>query len=97
MLQRLGLVSALLHDPQLLILDEPLSGLDPIGRKELKEIIKEIQGMEKTILLTSHILSDIEEICQEVVFLNKGQCLYSGEYSQEQKKLEDLFYQYYEK
>jgi ABC-2 type transport system ATP-binding protein len=61
-----------LHDPELLILDEPLSGLDPIGRKEIRDILVEQRQAGKTLLFTSHILSDVEMICDRVVILNQG-------------------------
>lgn len=78
MLQRIGFLTTLLHDPQLIILDEPLSGVDPIGRKELKDIIVEINKLGKTVFFSSHIVSDVEEICDKVIFLKDGQLLYQG-------------------
>jgi ABC-2 type transport system ATP-binding protein len=78
MLQRLGMASTLLHDPQLVILDEPLSGLDPVGRKEIKDVLLELNKSGHTIFFSSHIVSDIEEICDDVVVLEKGKCIYSG-------------------
>jgi ABC-2 type transport system ATP-binding protein len=79
MLQRLGLISALLHDPEILILDEPLSGLDPLGRKELKDLLLELCHRGKTIFFSSHIVPDVEEICRKVIFLEKGRVVYQGE------------------
>lgn len=79
MLQRLGLTSSLLHDPEILILDEPLSGLDPIGRKEIKNVIQDLASENKTVFLSSHIVSDIEEICKKVVVLEHGHCVYNGD------------------
>jgi len=78
MLQRIGFVSALIHDPQLIILDEPLSGLDPLGRKEFKDILVRLNKDGKTIFFSSHIVSDVEEICERVVVLDKGCVIYSG-------------------
>lgn len=78
MLQRLGFVSALVHDPLLLILDEPLSGLDPMGRRELKLALSELHGEGKTVFFSSHIVTDVEEICNKVVFLEKGRLVYEG-------------------
>jgi len=78
MLQRVGFASTCLHKPQLLILDEPLSGLDPVGRKEFKDVMIELSKEGKTIFFSSHIVSDVEEICQEVVILEKGKLIYSG-------------------
>ena len=79
MLQRLGFVSTLLHDPKLLIMDEPLSGLDPIGRRNFKEVMQEIHSLGKTIFFSSHIVGDVEEVCRNVVVLEKGAVVYQGE------------------
>jgi ABC-2 type transport system ATP-binding protein len=78
MLQRFGMASALIADPQLLLLDEPLSGLDPIGRKEMKDIIVELKAAGKTVLFSSHILSDIELLCDNITMIHQGRMLYSG-------------------
>lgn len=78
MLQRLGFVSALIHEPKLLILDEPLSGLDPLGRKEFKEIMSSLGKEEKTVFFSSHILNDVEEVSEDVVILESGSLIYSG-------------------
>ncbi len=78
MLQRLGFVSALVADPMLLILDEPLSGLDPLGRKEFKDIMNQLSSEGKTIFFSSHILSDVEEVSREVVILESGKLVHSG-------------------
>jgi ABC-2 type transport system ATP-binding protein len=72
MTQRIGLAQALLHDPELLILDEPMSGLDPIGRKEVRDLIVEEKKRGKTVLFTSHILSDVEKLCDRVAIVNRG-------------------------
>lgn len=82
MLQRLGFLSAVLHRPKLLILDEPASGLDPVGRMELKEAIKEVNGQGVTIFFSTHIVSDVEEICDQIVFVKDGRCAYQGSLSQ---------------
>lgn len=79
MLQRLGFVSALIHRPTLIILDEPLSGLDPVGRKEMKDVIQELKGEGKTIFFSSHIVSDVEEVCKKVVVLDQGKLFYEGD------------------
>lgn len=79
MLQRIGFVAVLLHNPDLLILDEPLSGLDPVGRKEIKDVMRRLKGEGKTIFFSSHIVSDIEETCRYAVVLEKGACIYNGE------------------
>jgi ABC-2 type transport system ATP-binding protein len=82
MLQRIGFLVTLLHDPKLIILDEPLSGLDPVGRKELKDIIVDVNKSGKTVFFSSHILSDVEEICDSVIFIKKGQLVYQGSVAQ---------------
>lgn len=79
MLQRLGLATSLLHNPEILILDEPLSGLDPVGRKDIKNVIQQLSKEEKTVFVSSHIVSDIEEVCEKVVVLEQGECVYDGE------------------
>ncbi|AUN96641.1 ABC transporter ATP-binding protein [Bacteriovorax stolpii] len=78
MQQRLGFISALIHNPSFLVLDEPLSGLDPVGRKEFKQILKELNEEGVTIFFSSHIVSDVEEICNKVVFIEKGKLIYTG-------------------
>ena len=78
MLQRIGFLVTLLHDPKLIILDEPLSGLDPIGRKELKDVILKVKESGKTIFFSSHIISDVEEVCDEVIFIKNGSLYYQG-------------------
>lgn len=78
MLQRLGFLSSLLHDPQLIILDEPLSGLDPIGRKEFKDSLVSLNKEGKTIFFSSHIVSDVEEICDDLIVIKEGELFYSG-------------------
>lgn len=78
MLQRIGFLATLLHDPKLIILDEPLSGVDPIGRKELKDIMVEVNKEGKTIFFSSHIVSDMEEICMEVICLREGKMVFAG-------------------
>lgn len=78
MLQRVGFLVTLLHDPEFIILDEPLSGLDPIGRKDLRDVIVEINNLDKTVFFSSHIVSDVEEICHNVIFLKDGELYYEG-------------------
>ncbi len=78
MVQRLGLAQALLHDPQLIFLDEPTDGVDPIGRKEIRDLLLELKQQGKTIFLNSHLLSEVEMICDEVAILHKGQLLRQG-------------------
>ena len=78
MLQRLGFVSCLIHNPKLLVLDEPLSGLDPIGRRDFKKIMVELNKSGVTIFFSSHIVSDVEEICNKVIFIEKGKLVFEG-------------------
>jgi len=78
MTQRLGLAQALVHDPDLLILDEPLSNLDPIGRKEVRDLILELKKQGKTIFFSSHILSDAELVADRVGILNMGKLIRTG-------------------
>lgn len=78
MLQRFGMAQALIADPELVILDEPLGGLDPIGRKELKDIIAELRKAGKTVFFSSHILADIELLCDKIAMVNKGRLIYTG-------------------
>jgi len=79
MIQRLGIAQALVNNPELLILDEPLSGLDPIGRKEFKEIMLSLKEEGKTVFFSTHILADVERICDRVGILHKGSLLRTGE------------------
>ena len=78
MLQRLGFLCTLIHRPKLIILDEPLSGVDPIGRKELKDILLKANAEGVTVFFSSHIVSDLEEICENVYFLRQGKLIYEG-------------------
>ncbi|MEM7138522.1 MAG: ABC transporter ATP-binding protein [Myxococcota bacterium] len=78
MMQRIGLAQALLHDPELLVLDEPMSGLDPIGRKEVRDLLLEQRNRGKTLLFTSHILSDVETLCDRVVIMQRGRITAEG-------------------
>jgi len=78
MLQRIGLAQALINDPSFVILDEPLGGLDPLGRKELRDIIVRLKGEGKTVLLSSHILQDIEMICSRVAIILDGKIISQG-------------------
>lgn len=78
MKQRLAIASALLNNPEILILDEPTNGLDPQGIHQIREIIKKIASQGTTILLASHLLDEVEKVCSHVVILRKGEKLYSG-------------------
>ncbi len=81
MLQRLGFIVSIIHNPKLLILDEPLSGLDPNGRMEFKNVLKELSTEGTTIFFSSHIVSDIQEICDSLVVIEKGKLVFNGKTS----------------
>lgn len=93
MLQRLAFAQAMLGDPELLILDEPTAGLDALGRLEIMELIGALQESGKTILLNSHILNDIERVCDRGIILKKGKQMGTWEKQEEHsgKSLEDIF------
>jgi ABC-2 type transport system ATP-binding protein len=78
MQQRLGVARVLIHDPKVLILDEPASGLDPRARIEIRELLRELKRMGKTIMISSHILSELEEICDHVGIIEQGRLVFSG-------------------
>ncbi len=78
MLQRVGLAQALINDPQVVFLDEPMSGLDPVGRREVRDLIAGLRQEGKTVFMCSHILSDIEVLCDRVAILKRGQLAHVG-------------------
>ena len=82
MLQRIGLAQALINDPQLVVLDEPTDGVDPLGRKEIRDLLVRLRNEGKTIFLNSHLLSEVEMICDRVAILNKGRLLRIGSVSE---------------
>jgi ABC-2 type transport system ATP-binding protein len=82
MIQRLGIAQALLGDPQLLILDEPTSGLDPAGRKEVLDLLAMLKSEGKTVFLSSHILPEVEQICDHVVIMDRGHLVRAGKLSE---------------
>ncbi len=86
MKQRLCVARALLHNPKLLLLDEPSSGLDPRARVEMKELLKNLHSMGKTILISSHILSELSEMCTSIGIMNHGQLITAG-------RIEEIMYQ----
>jgi ABC-2 type transport system ATP-binding protein len=78
MLQRVGMAQALINDPEVVFLDEPMSGLDPMGRYQIREIILSLKSQNKTIFFNSHVLSDVEKICDRVAILAQGNLLTTG-------------------
>jgi len=78
MLQRVGIAQALVHDPSVLFLDEPMSGLDPIGRKEIRDLILRLHAEGKTVFMNTHILSDVELLCERVAIIVEGRIRYEG-------------------
>src|SRR6185437_7510069 len=72
MLQRIGIAQAIFHDPRVVFLDEPMSGLDPIGRREVRDLIEQLKNEGKTVFFSTHILSDAEALCDRVAILNQG-------------------------
>ena len=73
MLQRVGLAQAILHDPKLVFLDEPMSGLDPMGRREVRDLIQQLRSEGKTVFFSTHILSDAEALCDRVGIIHQGE------------------------
>ncbi|WAL58750.1 ABC transporter ATP-binding protein [Thermocoleostomius sinensis] len=78
MLQRIGMAQALINDPEIVFFDEPMSGLDPLGRYQIREIILSLKSQGKTIFFNSHVLSDVEKICDRVAILARGELLCAG-------------------
>src|ERR1700752_3622830 len=87
MTQRLGLARVLLHDPQVLLLDEPASGLDPRARIEIRGLLKELRSMGKTILVSIHILPELADICNKIGIIERGELLVNGEVSEVMKRV----------
>jgi ABC-2 type transport system ATP-binding protein len=87
MQQRLCLAHTLVHDPQVLLLDEPASGLDPRARVELRELLRELRSLGKTIVISSHILPELEELCTAVAIVDHGQVLAHGKVSDIERRL----------
>ncbi|MGD9900705.1 MAG: ABC transporter ATP-binding protein [Calditrichaceae bacterium] len=86
-LQRAGIAQALLHDPEILILDEPMSGLDPYWRYKITQLILNLKHSGKTILFSSHILADVEKLCDQIVLIKSGQVVWSGSLSQMPRRI----------
>jgi len=78
MLQRLGLAQSMIHKPQLIVLDEPTDGVDPVGRREIREVLRRLAADGHSVFLNSHLLQEIELVCDSVAILNHGQCLLTG-------------------
>jgi ABC-2 type transport system ATP-binding protein len=79
MLQRIGLAQAIIHDPEVVIMDEPMSGLDPIGRKEVRDLLLQLRDQGKTVFFSTHIITDVEMICDRVGILHKGKLMATGD------------------
>lgn len=82
MIQRVGIAQALLNDPKVIFLDEPMSGLDPIGRREVRDLILRLKKEGRTVFFSTHILNDVETLCDRVAILNRGQLVGTGSFSQ---------------
>jgi ABC-2 type transport system ATP-binding protein len=78
MVQRIGIAQALLADPQLLVLDEPTSGLDPSGRKDVRDLLASLRNQGKTVFLSSHLLSEVEQVCDRVIIISRGRVVKTG-------------------
>jgi len=94
MLQRIGIAQALINDPELVLLDEPMTGLDPVGRVEVKHIIERLHERGKTVMFNSHILSDVHELCSRIAIMRSGRVIWQGtvdEALDEAPSLEDFF------
>ena len=87
MQQRLSLARVLIHDPKVLILDEPASGLDPRARIEIRELLRELKNMGKTIMISSHILSELEEMCDHIGIIEHGRLVFSGSLEEIRQRL----------
>ena len=96
MLQRVGLAQAILHSPEMVFLDEPMSGLDPMGRREVRDLIQELQQEGKTVFFSTHILSDAEVLCNRVAIIHQGELRGAGAVAdltaQAHRKVEIIFY-----
>jgi len=93
MQQRTAIAAALIHDPNLVVLDEPMSGLDPLGRKLVFDLIAELKQQGKTVFISSHVLTDIERLCDRVGIVVQGRLCYKGQVSDLTMPLEELFLQ----
>ncbi len=94
MLQRIGIAQALINDPELVLLDEPMTGLDPVGRVEVKRIIERLHERGKTVMFNSHILSDVHELCSRIAIMREGRVVWQGAVAEaldDASTLEDFF------
>ena len=89
MTQRLGLARVLLHDPQVLLLDEPASGLDPRARIEIRELLKRLGGRGKTIMVSSHILPELADVCNKVGIIERGELLVDANVQDVMRRVRD--------
>src|SRR5215510_4580749 len=89
MLQRVGLAQSLVNDPEIVFLDEPMSGLDPVGRREVRDLISSLRDQRKTVFMCSHILSDIEVLCDRVAILKRGRLAQVGYLDELRQRPED--------
>ena len=97
MKQRIGLGAALLGQPELLILDEPISGLDPVGIRDFRNILETLHGDGMTVMLNSHLLSEVEKTCETAAIMHKGEILLKGnihDIARENETLEDVFFRF---
>ena len=88
MLQRVGLAQALVNDPELVVLDEPMSGLDPVGRRQVRDLIAALRGRGVTVLFSSHIIADIEVLCDRVAILQAGRLAHLGALDELRQRLD---------
>jgi len=91
MLQRIGLAQAIINNPKIVFLDEPMSGLDPIGRKMVKDLILDLKKSGTTVFFNTHILSDVENICDRFAIIHRGEIIASEKVSDVKESLEDYF------
>ena len=89
MLQRIGIAQAILHEPEIVLLDEPMSGLDPMGRREVRDLIFQLKAAGKTVFFSTHILSDAEALCDRAAILNRGKLVGVGQISELLKRQPD--------
>ena len=93
MQQRTAIAAALIHDPELVVLDEPMSGLDPLGRKLIFDLIAELKAGGKTVFISSHVLTDIERLCDRVGIIVQGRLCFEGQVQELGAPLDELFLQ----